>query len=148
MLRAIVRSHWQFRRPLAAVARPSQGRFCRRAELSVSRGRFRYISAWLIHSEDGRNAETNLPVPASRMTQSLKAQVLFSILKIALVTPSERRFKQYADDGDVEGLWTYYQNAMKARPDVKKMVERGGKVTFEMLLPAMKAVFDHVKTSG
>jgi len=54
---------------------------------------------------------------------------------------SKDQFQAYARAGDVEGLWSYYQNAMARRPDIKRGVESSGEVSFEMLRPAMEAVY-------
>lgn len=74
------------------------------------------------------------------MTKALKARVLFNILSCAPMVQSRPDFKKYADAGNVDGLWSYYQNAMKSRPDIKQSVEGSGDISFEMLRPAMEAV--------
>ena len=79
------------------------------------------------------------------MTQGVKAKVLFAVLSCAPMGRSKERFKKYAQEGDVEGLWTYYQRAMSARPDVKRGVETSGEVSFEMLRSAMDAIY-HLPT--
>ena len=52
------------------------------------------------------------------MTEGVKARVLFAILECAPMGRSREQFQAYARTGDVEGLWSYYQNAMARRADV------------------------------
>ena len=61
---------------------------------------------------------------------------------------SREQFEAYARTGDVEGLWSYYQNAMASRADVKREVEASGEVSFEMLRPSMEAVYRLPAKSG
>jgi hypothetical protein len=75
------------------------------------------------------------------MTKAHKARVLYGILQWAPMVNSRPEFRRYAEAGDLDGLWDYYQNSMRSRPDVKRNVERGGEVSFEMLRPAMEAVY-------
>lgn len=76
------------------------------------------------------------------MTALHKARVLYGILQWAPMVNSRPDFKRYSEAGDVDGLWAYYQNAMRSRPEVKRSVERSGEVSFEMLRPAMEAVYN------
>ncbi len=75
------------------------------------------------------------------MTKAHKARVLYSILEWAPMVHSKPDFKRYADSGNLDGLWTYFQNSLRARTDVKRSVESRGEVSFEMLRPAMEAVY-------
>jgi hypothetical protein len=54
---------------------------------------------------------------------------------------SKDQFGEYAEAGDVEAIWQYYQRAIAARPDVKRSVESSNEVSFEMLRPAMEAIY-------
>lgn len=75
------------------------------------------------------------------MIKSVKAQVLFAVLQCAPMGRSKDTFANYAKEGDVESLWQYYQNAMASRRDIKRGVETSGEVSFEMLRPAMEAIY-------
>jgi hypothetical protein len=75
------------------------------------------------------------------MTKAVKARVLFAVLSCAPMGRSKEQFRQYADTGDVEALWEYYQQAIKTRPDIKRGVESSGEISFEMLKPAMEAIY-------
>ena len=75
------------------------------------------------------------------MTKAHKARVLYGILEWAPMVHSKPDFKRYADAGNVDGLWTYFQNSLRARTDVRRSVESSGEVSFEMLRPAMEAVY-------
>lgn len=75
------------------------------------------------------------------MTDAYKVKVLYAILRWAPMVESKPDFKGYADAGDLAGFWRYYENSIRARPDVKHSVESSGEVSFEMLRPAMDAVY-------
>jgi hypothetical protein len=75
------------------------------------------------------------------MTRAHRARVLYDVLQWAPMVRSKLEFKRYADAGDVEGLWAYYQKAMKVRGDIKRSVEASGSVSFERLRPAMEAIY-------
>lgn len=75
------------------------------------------------------------------MTDAYKVKVLYSILRWAPMVESKPNFKQYAETGDLASFWRYYENSIKARQDVRRSVESVGEVSFEMLRPAMEAVY-------
>jgi hypothetical protein len=75
------------------------------------------------------------------MTKSDKVKVLFEILKLAPMTSSKPDFGRYAEAGDLDGFWTYYENSIRTRADVRARVEVHGEISFEMLRPAMGAVY-------
>ena len=75
------------------------------------------------------------------MTDAYKVKVLYAILRWAPMVESKPDFKRYAEAGDLAGFWRYYENSIRARPDVKRNVESSGEVSFEMLRPAMEAVY-------
>jgi len=75
------------------------------------------------------------------MTDAYKVKVLYSILRWAPMVESKPDFRRYAEAGDLDSFWRYYKNSIKARQDVRRSVESGGEVSFEMLRPAMDAVF-------
>jgi hypothetical protein len=82
-----------------------------------------------------------LGVGESNVTKSDKVKVLFEILKLAPMTRSKPAFGRYADAGDLDSFWTYYENSIRARADVRKRVEDHGEISFERLQPAMNAVY-------
>jgi hypothetical protein len=82
------------------------------------------------------------------MTINDKAEALFAILKCAPMGRSLEPFRQYAEAGDVESLWRYYQNAMAKRADIRRGVESAGQVSFEMLQPAMETVYKLPVSTG
>jgi hypothetical protein len=75
------------------------------------------------------------------MTKAHKARVLYSILELEPMVRSKPDFKRYADSGNLDGLWTYFQNSLRARAEVRRSVESSGEVGFEMLRPAMEAIY-------
>lgn len=75
------------------------------------------------------------------MTKAHKVRVLYGILQWAPMTNSRPDFRQYAEAGNLDAFWRYYENSIRARSDVKRSVEESGEVSFEMLRPAMEAVF-------
>jgi hypothetical protein len=75
------------------------------------------------------------------MTKAHKVRVLYGILQWAPMVESRPNFRKYAEAGDLDAFWEYYQNSMRSRSDVKRNVEACGEVSFEMLRPAMEAVF-------
>lgn len=75
------------------------------------------------------------------MTKAHKVRVLYGILQWAPMVESRPNFRQYAESGDLDAFWAYYQNSLRRRADVKRSVEASGEVSFEMLRPAMEAVF-------
>lgn len=81
------------------------------------------------------------------MTKAKKTAALFAILDCAPMGQSRVDFKRQAEAGDVDGLWTHYQNSMKKRHDVKKTVEQAGEISFEMLRPAMETIY-RLPTTG
>jgi hypothetical protein len=75
------------------------------------------------------------------MTDAYKVKVLYSILRWAPMVESKPDFRRYAESGDLASLWRYYENSIRARKDVRQSVESAGEVSFEMLRPAMEAVY-------
>lgn len=75
------------------------------------------------------------------MTRQLKTKVLLSILQLAPMGSSQRTFAAFADRGDLDGFWTHYLHCIAARSDIRANVELAGRISFEMLRPAMDAVF-------
>ena len=75
------------------------------------------------------------------MTKAHKVRILYGILQWAPMVESRPNFRQYAEAGNLEAFWEYYQNSIRARTDIKRSVESAGEVSFEMLRPAMEAVF-------
>jgi hypothetical protein len=76
------------------------------------------------------------------MTAQLKAEILPAILNLAPTKSSCEEFQRLAAKGDVAGMWTFYQRAIATRRDVELSVAKAQKITFEMLEPAMKAIYD------
>ena len=54
---------------------------------------------------------------------------------------SRPNFRKYAEAGDLDAFWQYYLNSIQSRSDVKRSVEAAGQMSFELLRPAMEAVF-------
>jgi hypothetical protein len=75
------------------------------------------------------------------MTKSHKVRVLYGILQWAPMVNSKPDFRNYAEAGNLDAFWTYYQNSIRVRADIKRSVEAAGEVSFEMLRPAMEAVY-------
>lgn len=75
------------------------------------------------------------------MTKAHKVKVLYGILQWAPMVSSKPDFRRYAGSGNLDAFWTYYNRSILARPDIKRSVEGAGEVSFEMLRPAMEAVY-------
>ncbi|MGE0594637.1 MAG: hypothetical protein AB7G23_09065 [Vicinamibacterales bacterium] len=75
------------------------------------------------------------------MTRAHKVRVLYGILQWAPMVTSKPDFRQYAEAGNLEAFWTYYSNSIRARADIKRSAEGAGEMSFEMLKPAMEAVY-------
>lgn len=75
------------------------------------------------------------------MDAKLKCKILFSILSLSPATTSMTAFADYANAGDVDAFWRYYQNALRHRQERGQSVEQSGGISFEALQPAMDAVY-------
>ncbi len=75
------------------------------------------------------------------MTRIKKARALFGILDCASMGLSRNTIMGYAKEGNVEGIWSYYTKAIARRPDVGETVASSGGTNFEMLQPAMEAIY-------
>lgn len=75
------------------------------------------------------------------MTLELKLKVLVQMLRLTPASKSMLTITEFEDRGDLDGLWDFYQGAMQIQPEMRSQVERGGQVSFEMLRPAMEAVY-------
>jgi len=75
------------------------------------------------------------------MTDAHKVKVLYSILRWAPMVEFKPEFRRYAEAGDLDSFWRYFENSIKARQDVRRSVESAGEVSFEALRPAMEAVY-------
>ena len=80
------------------------------------------------------------------MTTKLKARIMMAILDLAPMGAAKAEFTRMANDGNVPGLWRYYQNALAKRADVGESVAHANEISFEMLQPALKAIH-HLPTS-
>ena len=82
------------------------------------------------------------------MTMRLKAEIMLAILNLAPTKDSRREFAKLAAEGNAGGIWTYYQRAIATRPDIEASVAKSQHVTFGMLLPAVKAVYERPTSDG
>jgi hypothetical protein len=82
------------------------------------------------------------------MTTKVKAKIMLAILKVAPMGASQQEFERMASDGNVPGMWRYFQNSLAKRVDVGKSVAHADEVSFEMLEPAVKAVYKLPTSDG
>jgi hypothetical protein len=74
------------------------------------------------------------------MTNALKAGALFKVLTLAPMNESEPTFRRFAEAGDVDGFWAYYQVCLK-NVAMDERIEKQGLVSFRMLRSAMTALY-------
>jgi hypothetical protein len=83
------------------------------------------------------------------MTTKLKARIMLAILDLApMATPSKSEFVRMANDGNVPGMWRNYQNALAKRAQVGESVAHANEIAFEMLEPAVKAIYELPTSDG
>lgn len=82
------------------------------------------------------------------MSPYVKAQVMLAILKLAPMGKSLEQFERYAEAGDLDSMWRYFENATQYRSDVGRSVEAVGKISFEVLRPALEAVYRIPESAG
>ncbi len=71
------------------------------------------------------------------MTKAQKARIMFTILDCALLPGSRGAFQKHSDEGDPDSLWRYYENSLRARPELDHGLEAGGGISFKMLRPTL-----------
>jgi hypothetical protein len=76
------------------------------------------------------------------MDPKLKARILFQILSLSPATKSMENFGRYAQSGDVEQFWRYYKNSLAKEHERGRRLEQSEEISFEMLRPAMEAVYE------
>lgn len=82
------------------------------------------------------------------MTTKLKAKVMLAILELAPLGTSRPEFVRMANDGNVPGIWRYYQNSLAKRVKVEEAIARADEISFALLQPAMKAVYELPTSDG
>jgi hypothetical protein len=82
------------------------------------------------------------------MTTKLKAKIMLAILKVAPMGASEHEFERMANDGNVPGIWRYYQNSLAKRADAGVSVVRTNEIALEALQPAMQAIYELPTSDG
>jgi hypothetical protein len=75
------------------------------------------------------------------MDPKLKARILFQVLSLSPATTSMGDFALYARTGDVERFWRYYTNSLAAEQERGRRIEQNDAISFEMLSPAMEAIY-------
>jgi hypothetical protein len=83
----------------------------------------------------------------ANVTTKLKAKIMLAVLDLAPVGTSRPELVRMANDGNVPGLWRYYQNALGKRAE-GEVVAHNNEIAFEMLQPAMKAVYQLPTSDG
>jgi hypothetical protein len=82
------------------------------------------------------------------MTTKLKAKIMLAILDLAPLGAARPEFLRMANDGNVPGMWRYYQNSLAKRADVGESVAHANEIAFEMLEAAVKAVYQLPTSDG
>ena len=77
------------------------------------------------------------------MTKAQQLPILLAIVECAPAARAMTRFESAARRGDLSAFWDHYQAALKrSTHDRELKVASKGEISFEMLEPAMQAVYD------
>ena len=91
-------------------------------------------------SDEGFNAQT---LTAPTMTKVQKLRTLLAIVECAPAASAMTVFESAARRGDLSAFWDQYQEALRrSKLDEELKVVSNEAVSFEMLEPAMRAVYD------
>ena len=77
------------------------------------------------------------------MTKAQKLRTLLAIVECAPAASAMTAFESAARRGDLSAFWDHYQEALRrSKLDEELKVVSNGAVSFEMIEPAMRAVYD------
>ena len=77
------------------------------------------------------------------MTNAQKLRTLLAILECAPAAYATTVFESAARSGNLSLFWKQYRSALRpSKPNDEPHLESKGEITFAMLEPAMKAVYD------
>ena len=77
------------------------------------------------------------------MTKAQKLRTLLAIVECASATHTMTVFESAMRRGDLPAFWDHYQEVLRTSTlDEKLKVASNGEVSFEMIEPAMQAVYD------
>jgi len=82
------------------------------------------------------------------MTTKLKARIMLAILELAPAGKSRPEFVRMANDGNVPGMWRSFQNSLAKRAEAGEPVAHSNEIAFEMMEPALKAVYELPTSDG
>ena len=84
-----------------------------------------------------------MSAPGSTMTKAQKLRTLLAIVECAPATHAMTGFESAMRRGDLAAFWAHYQEALKrSKHEGTLKVASKGAVSFEMIEPAMQAVYD------
>ena len=77
------------------------------------------------------------------MTKAQKLRTLLAIVECAPATHTMTVFESAMRRGDLAAFWNHYQEVLRtSKLDEELKVDSNGAVSFEMIDPAMQAVYD------
>ena len=84
-----------------------------------------------------------MSAPGSTMTTAQKLRTLLAIVECVPAARAMTGFESAARRGDLAAFWDHYQEVLrKSTPDEELTVVSNGAISFEMIEPAMQAVYD------
>ena len=79
----------------------------------------------------------------STMTKAQKLRTLLAIVECAPATHAMTVFESAMRRGDLSAFWDHYQEVLRrSTPDEELKAVSNAEVSFEMIEPAMQAVYD------
>jgi hypothetical protein len=82
------------------------------------------------------------------MTTKLKAKIMLAILDLAPMGTARPEFIRMANDGNVPGMWRYFQNALVKQAEGGASGAHSNEIAFDMLEAAVKAVYQLPTSDG
>ena len=81
--------------------------------------------------------------PGSTMTKAQKLRTLLAIVECVPATHTMTVFESAMRRGDLATFWDHYQEVLRrSTSDEEPTVVSNGAISFEMIEPAMQAVYD------
>ena len=84
-----------------------------------------------------------MSAPGSTVTKARKLRTLLAIVECVPATHTMTVFESAMRRGDLADFWDHYQEVLRrSTPDEELTVVSNGAISFEMIEPAMQAVYD------
>lgn len=77
------------------------------------------------------------------MCEDSRAQDMLRIISQAPMSKQVRnRFEEFAANGDAGGMYQYFDNCLKNKPQVGEQVEKSGHKSFESMANEVKSIYE------